>query len=188
MLYLLLLDADFTAGGQAIAMSSVLMVANLVLVSTIFLETKVHDEAHRHEAHRRSRRIRATMAAMKKRSSQMAKSSNNISFANIWGRNSTTSSGGGYGDESVGSGGIELSKGMSHMSRADTADRVSVSANPMHKNPMHKNPMQHPAMRLSAQAADAAGEDDDAAVVVDIDHLGVGEHAPRNLGVRFEGT
>ena len=51
-------------------------------------------------------------------------------------------------------------------------------------NPMHVNPML--AQKASAQAAVAAGEDDDAAVVVDIDHLGVDEDAPQDLEVQFE--
>ena len=38
-LYLLLLDAEMTTGGQAIFISALLMVANIALIVTIFVET-----------------------------------------------------------------------------------------------------------------------------------------------------
>ena len=42
VIYLLLLDAEFTSGSQAVAISVLLMLANLLLVATIVVETSVH--------------------------------------------------------------------------------------------------------------------------------------------------
>ena len=104
------------------------------------------------------------------------------SFTVFWGgqRSSSGGSGGRYsaegggrGDGSGGAGGIELVGAKFDNPLFDQGARV-ISHNPMHVNPML-------AQKASAVAA---GEDDDAAVVVDIDHLGVDEDAPQE--VQFE--
>ena len=41
VLFQLLLDAEMTSGGQAVLCSAMLMVANLLLILTIFLDAKV---------------------------------------------------------------------------------------------------------------------------------------------------
>jgi len=53
-LYLLLLDSNMTSGNQAVAISALLMLANVALIITIFVETRVQSD---HNAESVSRRV-----------------------------------------------------------------------------------------------------------------------------------
>eukprot|EP00619_Florenciella_sp_RCC1007_P011561 CAMPEP_0205918708 /NCGR_PEP_ID=MMETSP1325-20131115/9977_1 /ASSEMBLY_ACC=CAM_ASM_000708 /TAXON_ID=236786 /ORGANISM="Florenciella sp., Strain RCC1007" /LENGTH=400 /DNA_ID=CAMNT_0053286261 /DNA_START=21 /DNA_END=1223 /DNA_ORIENTATION=+ len=77
-LYLLLLDAAMTEGFQAALISSLLMLANVALIATIFTETKVNRE-HREESIRRKTKF-VKNRGLKAASKQL----NAISHVNIF--------------------------------------------------------------------------------------------------------